>query len=62
LLSARALQDEKNNQRYDKKNGNLSSRGAKCRGKSSAGAILVPPVIAATALAVSSIHNDLFER
>ena len=63
LLSASALQDEKNKQRYDKKNRNLCSRSAKCRGKSSTGTILAPLVIASTpTLAIPSIHNGLFER
>jgi hypothetical protein len=60
LLSASALQDEKNDQRYNKKNSNLGSRSAKGRGKSSARAILV--ITAAPAFPVSSIHDGLFER
>jgi len=61
LLSARALQDEEDNQCYDQKDSNVGSWSAKCGGKSSAGRILVSPVIAATAFPVSSIHNGLFQ-
>jgi hypothetical protein len=50
------LQNEENNQYDNKQNSNLGSWSAKCGGKSSAGPILVSPVIAATAFPVSSIH------
>jgi hypothetical protein len=63
VLSAGALQDQEDHQRYDEQNSNLCARGAKRRGKATAGAILAPlaslVIAATTAFPISSIHNHL---
>ena len=57
LLSASALQDQKDHQSHDKKDSDLCSRRAERRGEISAVTAFPAGVIPPPTFAISSIHN-----